>query len=259
MATQIHPTAIIEAGAQLDEGVEVGPYSVVGAHVQIGAGTRIMAHAVLAGHTTLGAGCTIFPFASVGQQTQDLKFKGGAPGLIVGERTTVREFVTLNAATYDGAFTRVGAGCHLMAYSHVAHDCVVGDEVIMANAATLAGHVTVEDQAILGGLAAVHQFVRIGRLSIIGGCSKVVQDIAPFMMADGNPLALRTINKIGLERHGIGEPSQQALKACYKLLCRSGLSTSQALEKIVAEVEQGPEVAHLVAFIRSAERGITKS
>jgi len=258
MATQIHPTAIVAAGAQLGEGVEIGPYCVIGEHVTLGAGTKLHPHVVVAGHTTLGAQCEVFPFASLGQKTQDLKFRGGTPGVVIGDRTTLREYVTVNAATNDGDRTRVGSGCLIMAYAHIAHDCTIGNEVILANAATLAGHVILEDQVILGGMCGVHQFVRIGRLTITGGCTKVTQDIPPFMMADGNPMSVHGLNSIGLQRRGAGEQTVAALKKTYKILYRENLTAKVALAKIEAEVEQLPEIAHLVAFVRASERGIAR-
>jgi UDP-N-acetylglucosamine acyltransferase len=253
----IHPTAIVHSGARVGDGVEIGPYCVVGADAVIGDGARLMAHVVVDGHTTIGPRATIFPFASIGTQTQDLKFRGGAPRVEIGEGTTLREYVTVNAATNDGGVTRVGARCHIMAYAHVAHDCVVGDEVIIANCGTLGGHVAIEDRAILGGLSGVHQFVRIGTLAIVGGCSKVVQDIPPYMMADGHPLAIPGINSVGLKRRGVGEEAQRALKTAHRILYRSGLSTRQAIARLEAEVPPLPEVRRLVEFIRASERGIT--
>lgn len=254
----IHATAIVAAGAQIGEGVDIGPFCTVGPHVALGAGTRLVSHVVVDGWTRLGEGCTVFPFASVGMQTQDLKYKGGAPRVEIGDHTTLREYVTVNAATGDGDVTIIGSHCHIMAYAHIAHDCRVGSRVIMANAATLAGHVTVEDQAILGGLSAIHQFTRVGRLSIIGGCSKVTQDVPPFMMADGHPLKVAAINSIGLKRAGISDDGQRVLKAAHRLLYRTELATSKALERIEQELEHTPELLHLLAFVRSAERGIVK-
>lgn len=254
---QIHPTAVVDPGATLGADTIIGPYCVVGERVSIGAGTRLISHVVIDGLTTLGDHCTVFPFASVGLQTQDLKFKGGQPGVKIGSHVTIRESVTIHAATFDGDFTTVGDHCHIMAYAHVAHDCHVGHRVIMANCATLAGHVIVEDQAIIGGLSGVHQFVRIGRLSITGGCSKVVKDIPPFMMADGNPLAIHTVNKIGMERAGLGETAQAAMKKAYKILYRENRTTESALAEL-RTLEKSPELEHLIAFVASSERGITR-
>lgn len=258
MAT-IHPTAIIDAQATLADDVDVGPYSVIGPNVEIGSGTRLMSHVVVDGHTQIGDGCTLFPFCSIGQQTQDLKFKGGKTYVQIGNATTIREYVTINAATNDGDTTRVGSHCHIMAYAHIAHDCQVGDGVILANCGTLAGHVIVEDQVILGGLSAVHQFVRLGRLSIIGGCSKVTQDVPPYMMADGNPLRVHAINSIGLKRKGVHLEAQKKIKQAFRILYRTGLTTRIARERIQAEVPETPEITQLIEFLERSERGITKA
>ena len=257
MAT-VHPTAVVAAGAELGPDVEVGPYCTVGPRVRLGAGTRLISHVVVDGWTSLGAGCTVWPFASVGLQTQDLKFKGGQPRTEIGDHTTLREGVTVHAATSDGDVTRVGSRCHIMAYAHVAHDCVVGDRVIIANASQLAGHVVIEDQVIVGGVCGIHQFVRLGRLCIIGGCSKVTQDVPPFMMADGHPLSIPCPNKVGLQRAGASEEAQRALRLCHRLLYRSDLATREAVRRIEAEVTPLPEVQRLVAFVKSSERGIVK-
>lgn len=256
--SEIHPTAIVSPNAKLGDQVVIGPFCFVGPDVTLGDNTRLISHVVVDGFTQLGAGCTVFPFASVGLQTQDLKYKGGRPGVSIGDNTTIRESVTINAATADGDVTRVGSHCHIMAYAHIAHDCVVGNHVIIANVGTLAGHVTVEDRVILGGLSAVHQFVRLGRNCIIGGCAKVVQDVPPFVMADGNPLRVPGLNSVGLTRAGVSEESQKALKLAHRLLYRSELGTRDALARIEAEVPQTSEVQHLVRFIRSSERGIVK-
>lgn len=252
----LHPTALVDPGAELGADVEIGPYCIVGPNVRLGDGVRLLSHVVVAGHTTLGARCEAHPFASIGGKTQDLKYRGGAPRLEVGAGTVIRESATLNCATDDGGVTRVGSRCLMMAYSHVAHDCVVGDEVILANCVALAGHVTVEDQAILGGLSAVHQFVRVGRLSITGGCTKVIQDVPPYMMADGSPARIPSPNLTGLKRRGVGEAAQRQLKQAHRLLYREGLSTSQALARMERELDPGPEVNHLLEFIRGSERGI---
>lgn len=258
MGVTIHPLAVVAPGAELGADVAIGPFCTVGPNVRLGDRVQLRSHVNVEGHATVGAGCEIWPFASVGGKTQDLKYKGGAPRLVIGENTVIRECATLNCATYDGGETRVGSKCLIMAYCHVAHDCIVGDRVIMANNATLAGHIVVEDDAILGGLAAVHQFVRIGRMSILGGCTKAVKDVPPFMMADGNPLAVFGPNKIGLERHGVTPESQQALKNAYKIVYRADLTVEKALERIEAELPATPEIRDFVAFIRGSERGITK-
>jgi UDP-N-acetylglucosamine acyltransferase len=256
--SSIHPGAVVAPGAEIGEGAVIGPYCTVGPHAKIGAGAQLVSHVVVDGWTSVGPGCTVFPFASLGTQTQDLKYKGGAPRVEIGARTTIREYVTVNAATNDGDVTRVGDECHIMAYAHIAHDCVVGNRVIIANAGTLAGHVVLEDQAIVGGLVGIHQFVRVGRLSILGGCSKVTQDVPPFMMADGHPLGVHGINSVGLKRAGVDDHAQAVLKKAYRILYRKSLPTAKALEEIERQLDPLPEVAHLVAFVRASERGITR-
>ena len=254
----IHPTAIIHPQARLGTGCQIGPYCVIGEHVALGDGCRLHSHVVIDGHTELGRNNEIFPFASLGLKTQDLKWKGGITRTRIGDHNTFREYVTVHSATGDGETTVVGSNNHILAYCHLAHNVALGNGVIMSNVATLAGHVTVEDHAVIGGLAAVHQFCRIGTMSIIGGCSKVVQDVPPFMLADGNPATTRTINKVGLERQGVSEAAQAALKQAYKLLFREGLTISNALGRIEAELPRLPEIEHLIQFARSSERGLSK-
>lgn len=254
----IHPTAVIHPGAQIGADCEIGPFCVIGEHVVLGERCKVHSHVVIDGHTTLGKGNEIYPFASIGLKTQDLKWKGGITRTIIGDSNTFRENVTIHSATSDGGVTRVGSNNHILAYCHIAHDCTVGNHVIMSNVGTLAGHVTVEDHAIVGGLAAIHQFCRIGKMSIIGGCSKVVQDVPPFMLADGNPAETRTVNKVGLERNGISEEAQTALRSAYKILFREGLTIPNALARIEKQLPQVPEILHLVEFVRKSERGISK-
>src|SRR5438132_10648293 len=254
----VHPTAVVHAKAQIGADCEIGPYCVIGEHVQLGNGCRLHSHVVIDGHTRLGRGNEIFPFASLGLKTQDLKWKGGTTFTEIGDFNTFREHVTIHSATGDGERTRVGSHNHILAYAHIAHDCGIGDQIVMSNVATLAGHVVVEDYALVGGLAAVHQFCRIGRMAIVGGCSKVVQDVPPFMLADGNPAETRTINKIGLDRNGVSEEVQSALKLAFKILFREGLTISNALAKIESELPPSPELQHLVEFVRKSERGISK-
>ena len=254
----VHPTAIIHPKAQVSSGCEIGPYCVIGEHVTLGDGCKLHSHVVIDGHTKLGRENEIFPFASLGLKTQDLKWKGGVTRTEIGDGNTFREYVTVHSATGDGEVTRVGSHNHILAYCHVAHNCTLGNHIIMSNVATLAGHVTVEDHAVVGGLAAVHQFCRIGKLAMIGGCSKVVQDVPPFMIADGNPAETRTINKVGMERNGIPEETQNALRQAYKILFREGLTVSNALAKIESDLPLLPEIKHLVQFIRASERGISK-
>ena len=254
----VHPTAVIHPTAQIGEGCEIGPYCIIEEHAVLGAGCKLRSHVVIGSHTVLGRENEIFPFACLGQKSQDLKWRGGTTWLRIGDHNTFREYVTVHRATNDGAATTVGSHNTILAYCHIAHDCKVGSHIIMSNVATLAGHVTVEDHAIVGGLAAVHQFCRIGRMAIIGGCSKVVQDVPPFMLADGNPAETRTINKVGLERNGLSDDAQTALKHAYKILFRDGLTITNALTRIEAELPCLPELLHLVRFIRTSERGISK-
>lgn len=254
----IHPTAVVHPKARLGLNCDLGPYCVIGEHVVLGEGCRLHSHVVIDGHTRLGQGNEIFPFASIGLKTQDLKWKGGVTRTEIGDNNTFRECVTINSATGDGETTVVGSNNHILAYSHVAHNVKVGNGVIMSNVATLAGHIVVEDFAVIGGLAAVHQFCRIGTLSMIGGCSKVVQDVPPFMIVDGNPAETRTINKVGMERHGVPEETQTALRQAFKLLFREGLTIPNALARIETELPPSPELTHLVTFVRTSERGISK-
>ena len=254
----IHPSAVVHPNAQIGDDCDIGPYCVLGRHVVLGAGCRLHSHAVIDGHTTLGRGNEVFPFAGIGLKTQDLKWKGGRTGTEIGDDNTFREHVTVHSATGDGESTKVGSGNHILACCHIAHNVTLGNHIIMSNVATLAGHVVVEDHAVIGGLAAVHQFCRVGKMAIIGGCSKVVQDVPPFMLADGNPAETRTINKVGLDRNGVSEEVQGALKQAYKILFREGLTIPNALAKIQAELAPSPELEHLVQFVRTSERGISK-
>jgi UDP-N-acetylglucosamine acyltransferase len=254
----IHPTAVIHSKARVGDGCEIGPYCVVGEHVELGVGCKLHSHVVIDGHTRLGARNEIFPFASIGLKTQDLKWKGGVTRTEIGDDNTFREYVTIHSATSDGGVTKVGSHNNFLAYCHVAHDCQLGNHIVMSNVGTLGGHVMVEDHVIVAGLAAVHQFCRLGKMAIIGGCSKVVQDVPPFMMADGNPAETRTINKIGLERNGVSEEAQAALRTAYKILFREGLTVSNALVKIEKEMAKLPEILHLIQFVKSSERGISK-
>jgi UDP-N-acetylglucosamine acyltransferase len=254
----IHPTAVIHPKAQMGAGCVVGPYCVIGENVTLGAGCRLHSHVVIDGHTALGENNEIFPFASIGLKTQDLKWKGGITRTHIGSHNTFREYVTIHSATGDGEVTAIGSHNHILAYSHIAHNVTLGNHIIMSNVATLAGHITVEDCAVIGGLAAVHQFCRVGTMAIIGGCSKVVQDVPPYMLADGNPAKTRTINKVGLDRNGVAEEAQTALKHAYKILFREGLTIPNALSRIEKELPPLPEVRHLVAFARQSERGLSK-
>jgi UDP-N-acetylglucosamine acyltransferase len=254
----IHSKSVIHPKAWIGASCEIGPFCVIGENVILGDGCKLHSHIVIDGRTQLGKNNEIFPFASVGLKTQDLKWKDGVTCTKIGDNNTFREYVTIHSATGDGETTVVGSNNHILAYCHLAHNVVLGDNIIMSNVATLAGHVTVEDHAVIGGLAAVHQFCRIGKFAMVGGCSKVVQDVPPFMMADGNPAETRTINKIGMERHGISEEAISALRQAYKILFREGLTITNALAKVEKELQPLPEVQHLIHFVRTSERGISK-
>ena len=258
MTADIHPTAIVHPRATIAGDCVIGPYSVIGEHVTIGNSCKLHSHVIIDGHTQLGSHNEIYPFSSIGLRSQDLKWKGGITRTQIGSRNIIREYASIHSATGDNDATLIGSNNVMLAYSHVAHDCQLGSHIIMSNSATLGGHVTVEDHAVISGCAAVHQFCRIGTMAIIGGCSKVVQDVPPFMLADGNPAETRTVNKIGLERNGVSVEAQEALKKCYKLLFREGLTIAIVLAKIENEVPLLPEVKHLIQFIRSSERGISK-
>ncbi len=254
----IHPTAVIHERATLAEDCEIGPYCVIGEHVTLGRACHLHSHVVIDGHTEIGEANTFYPFGSIGLQTQDLKWRGGTAWTRIGDRNMFREYVTVNSATGDGDATIIGDDNNFLAYTHVAHDCQLGNHIVMSNVATLAGHVVVEDCAIIGGLAAVHQFCRIGTISIIGGCSKVVQDVPPYMMADGNPTATRAPNKEGLRRNDVPEETQAGLKQAHRILFRENLTMANAIEKARAEIAPSPELDHLLNFIQSSERGIAK-
>lgn len=254
----IHPTAVIHTRAEIGADCEIGPYCVVGESVSLGSGCKLHSHVVIEGNTRLGPGNEIYPFCSIGLKTQDLKWKGGVTRTEIGANNTFREYVTIHSATGDGEVTTVGSNNNLLAYCHVAHNVTIGDHVIMSNVGTLGGHVVVEDYVVVAGLAAVHQFCRIGKMAMLGGCSKVVQDVPPFMLADGNPAETRTINKVGMERNGVAEEVQTVLRQAYKILFREGLTISNALARIEKELPKSAELQHLAQFVRSSERGISK-
>ncbi|HSI12994.1 MAG TPA: acyl-ACP--UDP-N-acetylglucosamine O-acyltransferase [Chthoniobacter sp.] len=258
MSSRIHPTAVIDPTAQIGEGCEIGPYCVIGANVEIGPDCWLQHHVSVSGPSKIGRGNRFFAFSSIGQQTQDLKYDGEPTYLAVGDDNTFREFVTVHRGTGKGTVTRIGNSGNFLAYSHIAHDCIVGNHVIFSNNGTLAGHVEVGDYAIIGGLTAVHQFCRIGAYALTGGCSKIVQDVPPFMIADGNPAKVRSYNKVALERHGFAEPSHRAIKEAYRLIYRSALNLQQAIDQIRSDLPETPEVAQLIAFVTNSPRGIIK-
>ncbi len=256
MAT-IHPTAIVHPHARLGTDCEIGPFCIIGEHVELGEGCRLHSHVVVGGHTRLGKGNEIYPFTTVGLKTQDLKWTGGITRTEIGDHNIIRETVTIHSATGEGEATVIGSHNAILAGSHIGHNVVMGDRIIVSMAA-LAGHVLVEDHAVVGGMCAVHQFCRVGRMSFIGGCAKVVQDVPPFMVVDGNPAETRTINKVGLERNGVSDEAQTALRQAYKILFREGLTMPNALSKMEKELPPLPEIKHLTSFIRASERGVTK-
>lgn len=256
MGTEIHPTAVVDPNAELGSDVTVGPYCVVYAGVQLGDGCWLQNHVTIDGPSEIGAGNQFYAYSSIGQQTQDLKYKEEPTHLKIGENNTFREFCTINRATSPGDYTIVGSECNFLAYSHIGHDCQVGDHVIFSNNGTLAGHVTVGDYAILGGLTAIHQFCKIGAHVITGGCSKIVKDIPPFMMADGNPAKVRAHNAIGLKRRGFSEEAVDSIKEAFKVIYRQNNTTPQALEILEAIKAPTAETVAMIEFVKDSERGI---
>ena len=255
----VHPTAIISPGAIVEENVEIGPYSVIGPNVRIGGGTVVGPHAVIEGCTEIGDNCHIFQFVSIGAVPQDLKFDGEKSKVMIGKNNTIREFVTIHSSTSaDIGMTYIGDNNLLMAYCHVAHNCVLGNNIVMANAANLAGHILIEDFAIIGGLSGIHQFTRVGCHSIIGGASAVSKDVPPYVTVSGNRAKPHGLNLIGLKRRGFQGETIAALKKAYKIVYRSSLLLSVAPERVKTEVDDLPEVRHLVEFIGNAKRGICR-
>ena len=246
----IHPTAIIDPTAQIGEEVEIGAYSIVGPHCVVGDGTVLGPHVVLETQVLLGSNCLVRSGAVLGGPPQDHKFKGEESYVRIGDRTQIREFVTIHRSTGAGTATTVGDDCMVMAYVHIGHNCEVGDHVMLSSYAGLAGHITVEDHVVVGGMVGMHQFVRIGRLAMVGGYSKIVEDVPPFMLADGRPAAILDLNVRGLRRAGINQATRAGLRQAYKLMYRSNLNTTQALEAIAEELELWPELEYLVEFVK---------
>lgn len=255
----IHPSALVSKKAKLAGTVEIGPYAIIGDNVCIGAETKIGAHCVIEGNATIGSGCEFFTGAVIGSKPQDLKYKGETVHLDIGNNNIVREYCTFNPGTEEGGRTVVGNNNLFMAYSHVAHDCQVGSFCVIANNGTLAGHVTIEDRAVIGGLVAIHQFVRVGTLSIIGGCSKVVQDIPPYSTCDGHPARVYGLNLIGLRRQKVANESIHLLDNAFRILFSSGLSIKHGVEKVEKELEKSEELTVLIDFVKRSQRGITRS
>lgn len=257
MATRIHPTAVIESGAELGGDVEVGALAFVGAGVRLGDGTRLHHHAAVEGNTVLGPGCEVFPFANLGGKTQDLKFAGGNPGVRIGARNVFREYVTVHAATAPDGFTIMGDDNVILAHGHVAHDCVLGSHIIASNNTGIAGHCHVQDHVVFGAMSGVHQFCRIGAHAMISAYAKIVQDVAPFVIADGQPAVVRAINKIGLERRGFSPAQLDRVKQIFRLLFRDGLNRSQALERLRSHADADtPEFQAVLTFAAASERGL---
>lgn len=256
MARQIHPTAIVEPTVELGEDVIVGPYAYVGEKAVIGDSTVLHHHATVQGNTHIGRQNEIFPFATIGMKTHDLKYKGGNPGLIIGDRNVFREFASVHMATNDGEFTRVGCDNVILAYSHIAHDCIVGNHLVMSSQAALAGHVVVEDYVNIGWGAGVHQFCRVGAHAMLGALAKVVQDVPPYVIADGSPAVVRSINKIGLDRQNLTAEQFEAIKQIFRIVYRQGLNRAQALDALHAHpLAETPEFKHFLAFAAGSERG----
>ena len=250
--SNIHNTAIVHPNAKLGKDVVIGPGAVIGENVEIGDGTQIGANVVIGGWTTIGKRCEIYPGASIGLEPQDLKFKGEKSYCYVGDETVIREFVTISRATGEGEETRVGNNCLLQACTHVAHNCIVGNNVIMSNCA-------VEDRVVIGGLAGVHQFVKIGRNAMVGGMAKVVQDIPPYVIADGQPARVIGLNSVGLSRAGISEEVRRSLKQAFRIIYRSGFSLSRAIEEMEMQLDSSVEIENLLRFLRNADRGIMRT
>lgn len=256
MSSKIHPTAVISPRAQLGADVEIGPYCVVFDDVELGDGCWLQNHVTLCGPSRIGKNNRFHSYCSIGQRSQDLKYAGEPTYLEIGNDNEFREFGTVNRGTLPGTLTKIGSRNHFLSYVHIAHDCHVGDDVILSNNGTLAGHVVVEDHVVLGGFSAVHQFCRIGRHSITGGCTKIVQDVAPYTLVDGNPAKARGVNVVGLQRRGFSEEEVRALKEAYKIIYMRKLNRSQAIAELEATATD-PHVAHLAQFIKDSQRGVT--
>jgi UDP-N-acetylglucosamine acyltransferase len=256
----IHPAAIVDSKAEIGEGVEIGPYTVVRRDVVIGQGTRIGPHVVIGEGTQLGKNCEIYQFASIGEPPQALAYKGEKTYLLMGDHNIVRECVTLNRGTVQGGGkTVIGHNNLFMAYSHVGHDCTLGNQVILANSAALAGHIILEDYAIVGGLSAVHQFCRVGTHAFVGGVSGVLMDIPPYTLAQGAPSRLHGLNTVGIKRHGFSAETVRALKKAYRIIFRSALTLEKAVKRIEEdEIAKISQVQHLLHFIQNSKRGITR-
>jgi UDP-N-acetylglucosamine acyltransferase len=256
LVPEVHPTALIDPSAELAPGVVVGPYSIVGPNVRVGARTRIGSHVLIERDTTVGEECTIHQGAVLGTDPQDLKYMGEPTVLVVGDRTVIREYATLNRGTIASGVTRVGSDCMLMAYTHVAHDCHLGNHVILSNAVNMAGHVSIGDWAIVGGLTPIHQFVRIGAHAFVGGATRVAKDVPPYVKAAGSPMELYGLNSVGLQRRGIPDDVRRELKRAYRLFFASNHNVAQALARAREELRALPEVEVFLSFFENTERGV---
>lgn len=254
--TSIHATAIVDSATKIGNNVEIGPYAIVGPGCELGDGVSLAAHAILERNVKLASGVKVGSGSIIGGDPQDLKYAGEETFVEIGANTVVREYATINRGTRESLRTTIGSGCFVMSYAHVAHDCHVGDNVILANMIQLAGHVTVGDRAIISAMSGVHQFVRIGTFAFVGGFTKVVKGVPPYVRADGNPCKLFGLNSVGLQRNGFTEQTRLLLKRAYRLFFESGLNTSQALEKARSKLEMCPEVANFVSFIEESDRGV---
>jgi UDP-N-acetylglucosamine acyltransferase len=255
---QIHPSTLVDPSAEIGAGTIIGPYCVIAPEVMVGENCWLQHHVTLCGPMRAGARNKFYAYCSIGQQTQDLKYQGEPTYLEIGDDNTFREFVTINRSTTGKGKTRVGSRGNFLAYSHIGHDCTVGDEVVFSNNGTLAGHVQVGNHAVMGGLTAVHQFCRIGRFAITGGCTKIVQDVPPFMIADGNPAEIRGVNLVGLERKGFTPESVKWIKEAFRLIYRSKYNTRQAVDAVRKELPQTEEIMQIIEFIEQSERGIIR-
>lgn len=254
--SQIHPQAIVEPGAKIGKNVTIEPFAVVKENVTLEDNVTIRSHAYIDGHTTIGEGTVIFPSASIGTQTQDLKYEGEKTFVRIGKNCLIREFVTVNSSSGEGTSVEIGDDCLIMAYCHIAHNCIIGNRVVMSNYAALAGHVTIDDYAIIGGMTPVHQFVQIGKYSMVGGMSRVSHDIPPYTIGAGIPFKFGGLNIIGLKRHKFPLETRMELSKAFRIIYRSKLHFDEALEKVESEVEMIPEVVHLLEFCRRSKRGL---
>ncbi len=254
----IHFSAVIHPDAELDQGVEVGPFTTIGPKARIGKGTVIGSNVLIDGGTVIGGNCRVFHGASLGGEPQIFNFKNVPASLEIGDGTVVREYVTVHRSGFENGVTRVGKGCLLMAYSHVGHDCEIGDEVVIVNSTALSGHVMVGDKAFISGLVGIHQHVRIGRYAMVGGMARVNQDVLPFSTVEGNPGRLYSINTVGLKRANFKPDVRAAIKKALKFIVQPELNTKQAVEKIAAKIEMFDEIKHFIDFIENSSRGVTK-